>query len=93
MAEFKVIMSGWKNICDRSAGCAVCPIRACDTCCSVLEDLDENAIASVESTVLAETPTWVPNGTVTSYACSICGGKSPTPRNYCPDCGRKMLLK
>lgn len=93
MADFKLIMNGWKDICNRSAGCAVCPIKACDTCYSVLEDLDENAIASIESTVLAETPTWVPNGTGTRYACSVCGGKSGARRNYCPDFGRKMLLK
>lgn len=96
MAEFKTIMTGWKDICNRSAGCAVCPIKECDECYYVLEKLDEKTIKSIETDVLAEVPAWIycwhhPLGL--NFKCPVCGFESEVQYKHCPDCGRKLLLK
>lgn len=95
MADFKLIMNGLNDICKRHVGCIDCPVRACDGWGDMIMEMDEKTIKSIEDTVLAETPVWIYSGNAVSgyyYKCSICGSKSEAQRNYCPDCGRKMLL-
>ncbi|MCQ2317192.1 MAG: hypothetical protein MJZ85_11045 [Bacteroidales bacterium] len=96
MAEFKVIMSGWKDICKRHVGCIDCPVKACDGWGDILMGLDEKTIKSIETDVLAETPVWIycgPHPLGLNFNCSVCGFKSEVQYKHCPDCGRKMLIK
>lgn len=96
MPDFKLIMTGWKDICKHHVGCIDCPVRACDGWGDMIMEMDEKTIKSIEDTVLKETPIWTycgPHPLGLNFNCSVCGGRSHTPRKFCPDCGRKMLIK
>lgn len=97
MPDFKLIMTGWKDICKRHDSCDECPIRDCIARdCRMLENLSGIAINSIERDVLKETPVWKEHSDLNPlnayYECSACGCRSATQSRYCPDCGRKLLL-